>query len=97
VSLLIPLYVDPAEGPGAWHRLITSASCTYTVVINPSNGPGPGPDPAFTAAAGALRAAGARLLGHVDTVTVRLPRPRSRRTSYGTGSGTGPTAASWTG
>ncbi|MFE7649398.1 spherulation-specific family 4 protein [Streptomyces phaeoluteigriseus] len=67
MSLLIPLYVHPAEDPGAWHRLITSAAGTYGVVLNPANGPGEGPDPAFAAAAGALRAAGARLLGYVDT------------------------------
>ncbi|MEU9289901.1 spherulation-specific family 4 protein [Streptomyces sp. NPDC048275] len=67
MSLLIPLYVHPGEDPGAWHRLIAAADRTYAVVINPANGPGPGPDPAFTAAAGALRAAGARLLGYVDT------------------------------
>jgi hypothetical protein len=67
MSLLIPLYVHPAEDPGAWHRLIMSADRTYGVVLNPANGPGEAPDPAFTAAAGALRAAGARLLGYVDT------------------------------
>ncbi|MFE9773753.1 spherulation-specific family 4 protein [Streptomyces sp. NPDC005931] len=67
MSLLIPLYVHPAEDPGAWHRLITAAARTHAVVLNPANGPGPGPDPAFAAAADALRAAGARLLGYVDT------------------------------
>ncbi|MER5842000.1 MULTISPECIES: spherulation-specific family 4 protein [Streptomyces] len=67
MSLLIPLYVHPAEDPGAWHRLITAADRTYAVVLNPANGPGPGPDQAFTAVADALRAAGARLLGYVDT------------------------------
>lgn len=67
MNLLIPLYVHPAEDPGAWHRLIRSAADTYGVVLNPANGPGEGPDPAFAAAASALRAAGARLLGYVDT------------------------------
>ncbi|MBV1938918.1 spherulation-specific family 4 protein [Streptomyces sp. BV286] len=67
MSLLIPLYVHPGEDPGAWHRLITSAGRTYGVVVNPASGPGPAPDPAFSAAADALRAAGARLLGYVDT------------------------------
>ncbi|MFJ4518295.1 spherulation-specific family 4 protein [Streptomyces sp. NPDC088816] len=67
MSLLVPLYVHPAEDPGAWHRLIRSASRTYGVVLNPASGPGAGPDPAFTAVAEALRAAGARLLGYVDT------------------------------
>ncbi|GED84104.1 spherulation-specific family 4 protein [Streptomyces sp. 6-11-2] len=67
MSLLVPLYVHPAEDPGAWHRLIRSAARTYAVVLNPAGGPGAGPDPAFTAVAEALRAAGARLLGYVDT------------------------------
>ncbi|MGW0191343.1 spherulation-specific family 4 protein [Streptomyces sp. NPDC003362] len=67
MSLLIPLYVHPAEDPAAWHRLITCAARTYGVVLNPANGPGEAPEPAFVAAAGALRAAGARLLGYVDT------------------------------
>ncbi|MFF2362797.1 spherulation-specific family 4 protein [Streptomyces sp. NPDC058122] len=67
MSLLIPLYVHPAEDPGAWHRLIAAADGTYGVVINPADGPGRGPDPAFAAAADALSSAGARLLGYVDT------------------------------
>ncbi|ARP74572.1 hypothetical protein LK07_32265 [Streptomyces pluripotens] len=67
MSLLVPLYVHPAEDPGAWHRLITAAARTYAVVLNPANGPGVAPDPAFAAAARALRAAGARLLGYADT------------------------------
>lgn len=67
MSLLIPLYVHPAEDPDAWHRLRTAAARTYAVVLNPANGPGPAPDPAYTGAAGALRAAGIRLLGYVDT------------------------------
>ncbi|MEU8974060.1 spherulation-specific family 4 protein [Streptomyces monashensis] len=67
MSLLIPLYVHPAEDPGAWHRLIAAAARTYAVVLNPADGPGAAPDPAFTAVAGSLRAAGARLLGYVDT------------------------------
>ncbi|MGA5494972.1 spherulation-specific family 4 protein [Streptomyces cinereoruber] len=67
MSLLIPLYVHPAEDPDAWHRLITGAAHTYAVVLNPASGPGDAPDPAFVAAARALRSAGARLLGYVDT------------------------------
>ncbi|CAM5665918.1 spherulation-specific family 4 protein [Streptomyces griseomycini] len=67
MSLLIPLYVHPAEDPGAWHRLVTAAARTHAVVLNPASGPGTGPDRAFAAAADALRAAGARLLGYVDT------------------------------
>ncbi|MEU3914608.1 spherulation-specific family 4 protein [Streptomyces sp. NPDC029721] len=68
MTLLVPLYVHPAEDPGAWHRLITGAAATYGVVLNPADGPGERPDPAFAAAAAALRTAGARLLGYVDTL-----------------------------
>ncbi|MEU3825115.1 hypothetical protein GT045_23795 [Streptomyces sp. SID486] len=67
MSLLVPLYVHPAEDPGAWHRLIGAVARTRAVVLNPASGPGDAPDPAFTAAARALRTAGARLLGYVDT------------------------------
>ncbi|MEV0173081.1 spherulation-specific family 4 protein [Streptomyces sp. NPDC050803] len=67
MSLLIPLYVHPAEDPGAWHRLISGVARTYAVILNPASGPGAEPDPAFTAAAEALRAAGARVLGYADT------------------------------
>ncbi|MGW5481062.1 spherulation-specific family 4 protein [Streptomyces sp. NPDC004008] len=67
MTLLVPLYVHPAEDPGAWHRLITAAARTYAIVLNPANGPGAAPDRAFTSVAEALRAAGARLLGYVDT------------------------------
>ncbi|MFI9648354.1 spherulation-specific family 4 protein [Streptomyces sp. NPDC052040] len=67
MTLLVPLYVHPAEDPGAWHRLITAASRTYAVVLNPANGPGTDPDRAFASVADALRGSGARLLGYVDT------------------------------
>ncbi|CAM5719124.1 hypothetical protein SGLAM104S_09451 [Streptomyces glaucescens] len=67
MSLLVPLYVHPAEDPAAWHRLVSRAADTYAVVLNPASGPGRTADPAFAAAAAALRTAGARLLGYVDT------------------------------
>jgi hypothetical protein len=67
VSLLIPLYVHPADDPDAWHRLIRGADRVYGVILNPANGPGESPDPAFAAVATALREAGGRVLGYVDT------------------------------
>ncbi|MCP9956217.1 spherulation-specific family 4 protein [Streptomyces sudanensis] len=67
MSLLVPLYVHPVEDPVAWQRLAARADRVHAVVLNPASGPGRSPDPAFAAAAGALRAAGARLLGYVDT------------------------------
>ncbi|MYX74102.1 spherulation-specific family 4 protein [Streptomyces sp. BpilaLS-43] len=67
MNFLVPLYVHPAEDPGAWHRLIAAADRIYGVVLNPASGPGPAPDPAFVSAAGALRAAGVHVFGYVDT------------------------------
>ncbi|OII61675.1 hypothetical protein BJP40_04395 [Streptomyces sp. CC53] len=67
MSLLVPLYVHPAQDPDAWRRLATAAERPYGVVINPANGPGTAPDAAFAAAADALRATGTRLLGYADT------------------------------
>ncbi|WP_432246801.1 spherulation-specific family 4 protein [Streptomyces sanyensis] len=67
MSLLVPLYVHPADDPGAWHRLIAAARGTWAVVLNPASGPGEEPDPAYAAAAEALRARGARVLGYVDS------------------------------
>lgn len=97
MSLLIPLYVHPAEDPGAWHRLITAADRTYAVVLNPANGPGTGPDQAFTAVADALRTAAPGCSATSTPATARGTRPRSPPTRAGTGSGTRSTAASWTG
>ncbi|MEU1279255.1 spherulation-specific family 4 protein [Streptomyces sp. NPDC005805] len=73
MSLLVPLYVHPAEDPGSWHRLITAARDTWAVVVNPADGPGTAPDPAYVAAAAALRAGGARVLGYVDSAYGRRP------------------------
>ncbi|UUN25102.1 spherulation-specific family 4 protein [Streptomyces sp. FIT100] len=68
MTLLVPLYVHPAQDPGAW-RLLTRAAAAhrlYGVVLNAADGPGAAPDPAFAAASRALRAAGTRVLGYVD-------------------------------
>ncbi|WP_046590016.1 spherulation-specific family 4 protein [Streptomyces mangrovisoli] len=73
MSVLVPLYVHPAEDPAAWHRLIRCARQTYAVVLNPASGPGRRPDPAFAAAAAAVRAAGGRVLGYVDTAYGERP------------------------
>ncbi|MER7046469.1 spherulation-specific family 4 protein [Streptomyces jumonjinensis] len=67
MSLLIPLYVHPSQDPGAWSRLVAASHSVHGVILNPANGPGSAPDPAFTAVSRALRAAGVRVLGYVDT------------------------------
>ncbi|MEU2156148.1 spherulation-specific family 4 protein [Streptomyces sp. NPDC019396] len=66
MSLLVPLYVHPAEDPDAWRLLASAADRIYGVVLNTADGPGTSPDPAFVSAARALRAAGTRVLGYVD-------------------------------
>ncbi|MEV8393144.1 MULTISPECIES: spherulation-specific family 4 protein [unclassified Streptomyces] len=67
MRLLIPLYVHPSQDPGAWALPAAESHSVHGVVLNPANGPGSARDPAFTAVSRALRAAGVRVLGYVDT------------------------------
>ncbi|MGW6025364.1 spherulation-specific family 4 protein [Streptomyces sp. NPDC055099] len=67
MTLLVPLYVHPAADPAAWQALVAAAPQLYGVVLNVADGPGAAPDPAFTTASRALREAGVRVLGYVDT------------------------------
>ncbi|MER6996808.1 spherulation-specific family 4 protein [Streptomyces sp. NPDC000410] len=66
MTLLIPLYIHPAQDPDAWRLLAAASERVYGVVLNAANGPGAAPDPAFVSAARDLRAAGTRVLGYVD-------------------------------
>uniref|UniRef100_UPI000626892E spherulation-specific family 4 protein n=1 Tax=Streptomyces odonnellii TaxID=1417980 RepID=UPI000626892E len=66
MSLLVPLYIHPAEDPAAWRLLTSATGLLYGVVLNPGDGPGRSSDPAFVSAACALREAGTRVLGYVD-------------------------------
>ncbi|MFE5486565.1 spherulation-specific family 4 protein [Streptomyces sp. NPDC056527] len=72
-SLLVPFYEHPAERPDAWDAVIEAAPSLYGVVLNPASGAGQRRDPAFAAVAERLRAAGARVLGYVDTAYGRRP------------------------
>ncbi|MFD9035744.1 spherulation-specific family 4 protein [Streptomyces sp. NPDC059567] len=72
-SLLVPFYEHPAERPDAWDVVIEAAPSLYGVVLNPASGAGQSRDPAFAAVAERLRAAGARVLGYVDTAYGRRP------------------------
>ncbi|MCP9207572.1 spherulation-specific family 4 protein [Streptomyces cucumeris] len=65
--LLVPLYVHPAVDPHPWKVLERAAGRLYGVVLNLADGPGRRPDAVFAGAAARLRAAGAPLLGYVDT------------------------------
>ncbi|MGW0537323.1 spherulation-specific family 4 protein [Streptomyces sp. NPDC003032] len=73
MTLLVPLYVHPAADPAAWRTLVAAAPQLYGVVLNAADGPGAAPDPAFADASRALREAGARVLGYVDTAYGRRP------------------------
>lgn len=73
MTLLVPLYVHPAADPAAWQALVAAAPQLYGVVLNAADGPGTAPDPAFTAASQALREAGVRVLGYVDTAYGERP------------------------
>jgi hypothetical protein len=73
MKLLVPLYVHPAVDPAAWRTLVDHAPLLYGVVLNAADGPGTAPDAGFAAAAGALRSAGVRVLGYVDTDYGRRP------------------------
>ncbi|MFE4832530.1 spherulation-specific family 4 protein [Streptomyces sp. NPDC056672] len=66
MTLLVPLYIHPAEDPAAWRLLASAAGRIHGVVLNPGDGPGDAPDPSFVTAARALREAGTRVLGYVD-------------------------------
>ncbi|RNG03805.1 spherulation-specific family 4 protein [Streptomyces botrytidirepellens] len=65
--LLVTLYVHPAADPHPWRVLERAAGRLYRVILNRADGPGIRPDPVFAEAAARLRAAGAPLLGYVDT------------------------------
>jgi spherulation-specific family 4 protein len=65
VSVLLPLYVYPADDPGAWAGVATCGR-DVTVVVNVHNGPGSTYDPAYGYATAALAATRVPMLGYVD-------------------------------
>lgn len=67
LDLLVPAYVHPAADPVAWERLVAWAPFVRAVVLNVHNGPGDPSDPYYPRVVQALRAAGVRILGYVDT------------------------------
>ncbi|MGW4205069.1 spherulation-specific family 4 protein [Streptomyces sp. NPDC004726] len=62
----IPGYAHPLLAPGEWAELTRPGTPLHWAVLNVSNGPGELPDPHCLAAAGRLRNAGVRVLGHLD-------------------------------
>ncbi|GAA3820250.1 spherulation-specific family 4 protein [Streptomyces phyllanthi] len=66
LGLGIPGYAHPLVAPVEWSRLARSGTSLHWVVLNVSDGPGTRPDPHCLEAAGRLRNAGVRVLGHLD-------------------------------
>ncbi|NEB78971.1 phage tail protein [Streptomyces sp. SID14478] len=62
----IPGFAHPLVAPAEWAELTRPATPLHWVVLNVAGGPGARPDPHCLAAAGRLRNAGVRVLGHVD-------------------------------
>ncbi|MEI5520036.1 spherulation-specific family 4 protein [Streptomyces brasiliscabiei] len=63
----IPGYAHPLVAPLEWGELTRPGTPLHWVVLNVSDGPGSRPDPHCLEAAGRLRNAGVRVLGHLDT------------------------------
>ncbi len=66
-GLGIPGFAHPLLAPTEWSRLTCPGTPLHWVVLNVADGPGVQPDPDCLAAAGRLRNAGVRVLGHLDT------------------------------
>ncbi|MBV2353140.1 spherulation-specific family 4 protein [Streptomyces sp. J2-1] len=65
-GLGVPGYAHPLVAPAQWERLARPGTPLDWVVLNVANGPGTRPDPHCLEAAGRLRNAGVRVLGHLD-------------------------------
>jgi hypothetical protein len=63
----IPGYAHPLVAPVEWGELARPGTPLHWVVLNVAGGPGTRPDPHCLEAAGRLRNAGVRILGHLDT------------------------------
>ncbi|MEV6753820.1 spherulation-specific family 4 protein [Streptomyces sp. NPDC051214] len=62
----IPGFAHPLVAPTEWSELTRPGAPLHWVVLNVSRGPGDRPDPHCLEAAGRLRNAGVRVLGHLD-------------------------------
>ncbi|WP_327353590.1 spherulation-specific family 4 protein [Streptomyces sp. NBC_01304] len=62
----VPGYAHPLMAPAEWAELTRPATPLRWTVLNVANGPGARPDPHCLTAAGKLRNAGGRVLGHLD-------------------------------
>lgn len=67
LTLAVPAYFHPAVAPEQWERLVSLAPSIRFVIVNVHNGPGDELDASYLPVVDALRAAGIRTLGYVDT------------------------------
>ncbi|MFE2096537.1 spherulation-specific family 4 protein [Streptomyces sp. PTD9-10] len=65
-ALGVPGYAHPLVAPAQWAELARPGTPLDWVVLNVAAGPGTRPDPHCLEAAGRLRNAGVRVLGHLD-------------------------------
>jgi Spherulation-specific family 4 len=72
VNMLLPLYVYPADDPGAWSTIAGRAR-DLTVVVNVHNGPGADYDPTYGYATATLAGADVAMLGYVDLGYAQRP------------------------
>lgn len=63
----IPGFAHPLVAPAEWAELTRPGTPVQWAVLNVADGPGSRPDPHCLEAAGRLRNAGIRVLGHLDT------------------------------
>ena len=66
-GLGVPGVAHPLLAPDEWNQLSRPGTPLHWVVLNVADGPGVQPDPHCLEAAGRLRNAGVRVLGHIDT------------------------------
>ncbi|WP_369215483.1 spherulation-specific family 4 protein [Streptomyces flavofungini] len=66
VGFGVPGFAHPLVAPVEWAELTRPGAPLKWVVLNVANGPGERPDPHCLEAAGRLRNAGIRVLGHLD-------------------------------
>jgi hypothetical protein len=73
MGLLVPAYQYPTLG-SLWADCAAAATrAPLIAVLDPASGPGAGVDPTYTAAVGAVRAAGGRVVGYVPTFGAAAP------------------------
>ncbi len=69
LELIVPAYFYPSFAGSFWDQLTAQASAgtPITAIMNPGSGPGAAVNSDYTAAIGAFRAAGGKVLGYVPT------------------------------